>query len=92
MTFCGLLERGSLCIFNSVYAFCRKHYYVSTALWPKVRRELTVFLGLMPLLAASWSLPWSPHVSATDSSLEGHGVCVGSFDKVRVANIGRTLE
>ncbi len=92
MTFCGLLERGSLCVFNAVYAFTRKHYYVTTILWPEVRQELTTYLGLMPLLAASWSLPWSPHVSATDSSLEGYGVCVGSFDKFQVGEIGRTFE
>ena len=46
----------------------------------------------MPLLAASWSLPWSPRVSATDSFLESYGVCVGSFNEFQVAEIGRTFE
>eukprot|EP00959_Pyramimonas_sp_CCMP1952_P161139 3369678-Pyramimonas_sp.AAC.1 len=44
-------------------------------MWGSVRAEFTAFLGLMPLSIASWELPWSGVVDASDASEGGWGSC-----------------
>ena len=75
MTFCGLVCRDVLSAFHSIYAFMRKHYNQRVPLWASAREEVEHFLGAMLFLRSDWWLPWSTHVTATDASLFGYGIC-----------------
>ena len=67
-TWIGLLRRESLSIFSSVYAFIKRFKKSRGVPWFSVRRELTQFSALLPLLVPEWDLEWSPQVVCTDSS------------------------
>eukprot|EP00971_Amphidinium_carterae_P052800 1039826-Amphidinium_carterae.1 len=92
--FVGLLDRGSLSIFHSSYAFCVRYQDQSSReiLWDSVREELRTFRGVMFVLVADWSCKWHDVVRCSDASEEGDGVCRMRVDAVSVADCGRTLE
>jgi hypothetical protein len=73
-TWTGLVRRPVLSVFSSVYRFIncagRRVYW----LWPSVRRELNIILGLAPLMIARFSPPCFPAVVAVDASGTGSGV------------------
>jgi len=91
-TYAGLMTRGTLCVFHTIYAFIRKSYAAPTALWPEARGELETFRGLMLFLESDWSLQWNDLVVATDSSLEAGAVSTTRWPRAMVAMTGRQQE
>ena len=53
-------------------------------MWPSVLAELEAFKAQLPLLEADWRRPWSPHVTCTDASLAGWGVCTSFGNKTKI--------
>ena len=91
-TFLGLICRTSLSCFHAVYAFMRKNYDRSAAMWPSVRAELRAFMGISILLVQDWWRPWNRQVTSSDSSLVGYGMCKSWWPKDLVAKVGRVQE
>ena len=91
-TFCALMFRPSLSIFNTVYSFIQASYYEVSHLWRTVREELQCFKGVLLLLCQDWTRPWNPLVSSSDSSLSGYGVCQAWWPRSNVAESGRVSE
>lgn len=72
--------RPALAVLGSTFRFvecARRHPHRSWELWPGVRMELSVLVGLAPLLAMNMRASDVPIVVATDASLLGEGVSVG---------------
>ena len=63
-TFVGLLRRPFLSVFQAVYKFKKKHWLAPATLWPTVVRELTMAMGLLPLLWTDLGARWWPTVTA----------------------------
>ena len=91
-TFLGLISRGSLACFHSVYSFIQKNYGQVASLWQSVVNELTAFMGLCFLLVQDWWRPWNRLVTSSDSSLVGYGACKSWWPKDLVAESGRVQE
>lgn len=73
-TWCMLLRRPSLSVLQHSYRFIEVADRRRFTLWPSVRRELWMLLGLLPLLFARLDVPTFKHVVATDASELGAGV------------------
>jgi hypothetical protein len=69
-----LVRRPALAIFSAVYRFAAVAGRRRFRLWPSVVRELSVAVGVAPLLHFSLRSPWFPHVVAVDASEIGQGV------------------
>ncbi|CAE7388043.1 unnamed protein product [Symbiodinium sp. CCMP2592] len=91
-TFCAMLCRPLLSIFNTVYKYIRSCYFKPEFLWGTVRQELQAFVGGMLFLRADWWRPWGETVTMTDSSKGGFGVCSSSWSPSTVARVGRQPE
>ena len=91
-TFCGLVRRDLLSGFHTIYKFIRRHYNQRVPLWPSAREEVLHFAGALVFARTEWSLQWSPHVTATDASLYGFGICTARWPRGEVAKAGRVLE
>lgn len=73
-TWCMLLRRPSLAVLQHVYRYIEVAGRRRFTLWPSVRRELWMLLGLLPLLHARFDVPTFRHVIASDASELGGGV------------------
>jgi hypothetical protein len=73
-TWCMLLRRPSLAALQHSYRFIEVVRGRRLRLWPSVRSELWMLLGLLPLLHARIDVPVYPHVLASDASELGAGV------------------
>jgi hypothetical protein len=73
-TWACLVNRPSLSVFNSVYRYIEVADYRHFILWPSVRRELELVLGLAPLLFVDVTSQFHECVVATDASGQGQGV------------------
>lgn len=73
-TWCMLLRRPSLATLQHSYRFIEVAKRRRLSLWPSVRSELWMLLGLLPLLHARLDVPVYPHVIASDASELGAGV------------------
>jgi len=73
-TWCMLLRRPSLATLQHSYRFIDVAKRRRLSLWPSVRSELWMLLGLLPLLHARLDVPIYPHVIASDASELGAGV------------------
>jgi len=73
-TWAMLPRRPALATFNAVYHFARKANSHKLRLWPTVKRELRVAMGLVPVLYADIKAPWAPLIVATDASEFGQGI------------------
>ena len=91
-TFAGLICRYSLSCFSATYKFIHRHYHQRVPLWDSVRKELTAFKGLLPLLVSDWGLQWRREVLCSDASEEGYGGCVSYWPRGTVAHHGRHPE
>lgn len=85
-TWACLVRRPALSTFSAVYRFIERAAYRQFAVWPSVKRELLVMLGLAPLLWTSLSLPWFSDVVATDASSYGSGVVAAAASEALVAS------
>ena len=73
-TWCMLLRRPSLSVLQHCYRYIEVADRRRFTLWPSVRRELWMLLGLLPLLHARLDVPTFKHAVATDASELGAGV------------------
>ena len=91
-TFCGLVRRDLLSGFHTIYKFIRHHYNQRVPLWPSAREEVLHFAGALVFARTELGLQRSPHVTATDASLYGFGICTARWPRGEVAKAGRVLE
>lgn len=73
-TWCMLLRRPSLAVLQHCYRYIEVAGRRRFTIWPSVRRELWMLLGLLPLLHARLDMPTFKHAVATDASELGAGV------------------
>jgi hypothetical protein len=73
-TWCMLLRRPSLSVLQHCYRYIEVADRRRFTVWPSVRRELWMLLGLLPLLHARLDVPTFKHAVATDASELGAGV------------------
>lgn len=73
-TWCMLLRRSSLAVLQHSYRYIEVANRRKFSLWPSVRQELWMLLGLLPLLHARLDVPTFKHAVATDASEWGAGV------------------
>jgi hypothetical protein len=73
-TWCMLLRRPSLAVLQHCYRYIEVADRRRFTIWPSVRRELWMLLGLLPLLHARLDMPTFKHAVATDASELGAGV------------------
>lgn len=73
-TWAMLVRRPALAVFTAVYRFVEAARWRPFRIWPSVKRELRVAMGLVPLLFADLAAPWAPLIVATDASEFGQGV------------------
>jgi len=73
-TWCMLLRRPSLSVLQHCYRYIEVADRRRFTIWPSVRRELWMLLGLLPLLHARLDVPTFKHAVATDASELGAGV------------------
>jgi hypothetical protein len=74
-TWAVLARRSALSALNSIYRFLDLAPS-RASIWPSVRSELRVLIGLAPLLTVDLSADWFPLVLASDASDTGLGVAV----------------
>lgn len=92
LTWAALVRRESLSIFTSIYAFIRRCYFASHALWPSLQRELRQFSALLPLLTADLSLRWSGVATVSDASEIGFAVLERAVGETNAGSWGRQAE
>lgn len=73
-TWCMLLRRSSLAILQHSYRFITVAHRRRFSIWPTVRRELWMLIGILPLLQSSFASPIFHRVIASDASELGGGV------------------
>ena len=69
-----LLARPLLSCLSACYAFAAKHRHHRYPMWPAVRKELKVILGLIFTVEQNLSSPANPEVHVGDSSDRGYGL------------------
>ena len=79
-TWAMLVRRPALAVFTAVYRFVDAARWRVFRIWPSVKRELRVAMGLVPLLFADIAAPWAPLIVATDASEFGEGVVARRAD------------
>ena len=86
-SWCVLCCRPAFAVFNAVYRFiqCARRRFFN--LWYSVRRELSLVIGLAPLLYSSLDMLWFDRLVASDASTEGLGVVASRVPSDRIASI-----
>lgn len=92
MSFISMVRREGLSILGDCYTFIQRHYYLPAKLWKSVRRELTIWYGIAPLLWKDLTAEWSSTIYATDASDWGSGVTTSTMDIQQVQQLGRYAE
>ena len=87
-TWASLACRPALSAFSAVYRFIRCAGSRAYSLWPTVRSELEMVMGLAPLLYTSTSAAWVDRVVATDASEIGMGVVAAAAPRAWVSAAG----
>ena len=91
-TFISLGKREALSVFAEVYTFIKRHYKQEVELWKSVRRELSIWDGISPLITQDLSAPWCEKLQAVDASEWGLGVCETDAAQVEVEQLSRFSE
>lgn len=73
-TWCMLVRRPSLAILQHAYRYVEVAHRRRFTIWPSVRRELWMLMGLLPLLHARLDVTLHPNVIASDASEFAGGV------------------
>jgi len=73
-TWCMLVKRPSLQCFHQVYRFIHTRKDRPSQLWPSVIREVLIACGLLPLLSANLTAPFSDRLVVTDACEYGGAV------------------
>jgi len=82
-----LIRRPALAVFSAVYRFIECAGRRVFTIWPSVARELSIVIGLAPLLYASLDSSWFSHVVCSDASTSGLGVVVARSSPDRIYDI-----
>lgn len=78
-----LLRRPSLAVLQHVYRYIERADRRRFTLWPSVRRELWMLVGLLPLLHARLDIPFFHNIIASDASELAAGVtCTSMTDSL----------
>ena len=88
ITFACLLRREMLSCLCSTYYFARECSQQGSKMWETTRRELGVFLSLLPLLGRRLDAPWSSVVYMTDACESGHATVKASAPTDLVSSTG----
>jgi hypothetical protein len=88
-TWACLVRRPAFAVFSAVYRYIEVAGAKKFTLWPTVRKELRVMMGLAPLLFVSIADEWATDVYCTDSSSRGFGVVAASFPGQKVSDCAR---
>lgn len=86
-TWAFLCRRPAFAIFSAVYRFVEVAGHLRFQVWPSMRTELEIAVGIAPLLFTDISSAWSSTVFCTDSSKSGYGVVSSSFPPAVVASM-----
>ena len=92
VTWAMICKRETLSILSSVYAFKSLKDPGVRPLWGSVKFELWCVASTLPLWTSHVNIPWGSHVSASDASPIGIGVCTRRLEGPQVADIGRQAE
>ena len=98
ITWALLLRRELLCVLDSCYAFIAKHGRDNTCssgrldLGERQARAIHQVAPLLPLCHARICAPWHSSVTASDSSMEGAGVCTRDLPVSLVRRFCKTSE
>lgn len=90
MTICTICRYG-MPVFRHLYDYVEKEHE-SAWLNKHERREVEVFIGILPLLVGQLKKEWYPCVTCTDASPEGFGICEQAMDECDIRNMGRWQE
>ena len=88
----ALVSRGALAAPRALYDFVEACDGKPRRLWPSAAYEVTIMIGLLPLIVSDMSAPWSPTLTATDASSTGYGVCTRDVAHEQAAELGRWSE
>lgn len=78
-TWCLLVRRSALSALQRTYHFIEVSKRRKFTLWPSVRRELWMLLGLLPLMEARFDAPFFHRAVATDASELAAGIVTTSL-------------
>ncbi|OLQ10494.1 hypothetical protein AK812_SmicGene5815 [Symbiodinium microadriaticum] len=92
MTFVSLCRREALSALGDIYTFIRRHYSTVVPLWKSVRRELSCWDGVSPLIFVNLGTPWNDTLYSVDASEWGMGVTTSKMDQQAIATLGRHVE
>ena len=92
ITFISLGRREAMSVFGDVYTFMRRHYSSVAPLWKSVRKELSIWDGICPLILQDLTQPWSQKLLAVDASEWGLGVCESESSLELNRELGRYSE
>ena len=79
LVYMAMYRRPLMANLNSIWSFITSFPVRHKATLPipsAVKREMRMFLSLIPLALLRFRLPWAPSVVASDASLQGGGVTV----------------
>lgn len=87
-----MLRRECLSVFRAVYDFKKCHYEDRVVLWESAALECRQAAALLLVCHADLKRGWTGHVTCSDASLTGTGVCAAEFDIQDVCNTGSQRE
>ncbi len=93
-SFLCLGRREAFSIFGQSYTFITryKNYPQEVPLWKSVRKELSIFDGIIPMIQRDLCLGWSCRVRAVDASEWGMGVTISDMPYDMVSKLGSENE
>ena len=87
VTIC-VLNRSGMSIFRALYDFVESQAD-PRPLNRRERQEVSIFIGLIPLLVGDLRRGWSESILCTDASPHGYGVCQREIKQQQVREVGR---
>eukprot|EP00438_Fugacium_kawagutii_P021515 Skav212741 [mRNA] locus=scaffold1199:108583:113900:+ [translate_table: standard] len=92
ITFISLCRREALSVLGECYTFIQRFYHCSVPLWKSVRKELSKWDGIAPLIFCNLTSEWSSQIYAVDASEWGLGVTTGTISTSYARDLGRHTE
>jgi hypothetical protein len=84
IAFASLGKREMFSMLGECYTFVQRHHGYEAPLWKSVRKELSCWESLAPLIVQKLGSDWSQNVLAVDASEWGLGVVASSFTRHEV--------
>ncbi|CAK9008777.1 Uncharacterized protein SCF082_LOCUS10011, partial [Durusdinium trenchii] len=92
ITFISLCRREALSVLGETYTFTRKNYTRVAPLWKSVRKELSTWDGISPLIFVNLRAPWSTTLYSVDASDWGMGVTTSNITRDEASMLGKYTE